>query len=137
MIKRLTYPSLIGLTLVALASCGARAPADLGFSLRDRLRLLPGLAGLNPRTPIGAVSQSRRTSVYLEGQVKQHLPLVGQSLYLLEDESGAIWVVTQESPPELTEAVTIRALIHFKSILMRGQEVGEFYAEELERLPQE
>ncbi|NJL44704.1 MAG: hypothetical protein HC922_01055 [Leptolyngbyaceae cyanobacterium SM2_3_12] len=66
--------------------------------------------------------------------MEQQLPLLGQGLYQLTDESGTIWVLTSTSPPPLGDQITIRAELHFESILMEGQEIGEYYAEELEQL---
>jgi hypothetical protein len=137
MIKRLAYPGALGLLLVSLVSCGASANPSLGFALRDRLRGVPGFSWLSPVTPIAEVDQHRQGTTYLEGQVGQLLPLIDQSLYQLTDPSGAIWVVTTAPPPTLGEQVTIRATIHYESILMRGQDIGEHYAEELERMVKE
>jgi len=134
MLKHLAPPGLIGLALVGLAGCEISVQQTVGFSLRDRLRLLPGLAWLSPIVPIAEVDQHHQSEAYLEGRVEQHLPLLGQGLYQLIDDSGEIWVVSADSPPAVGEFVTIRAVIHYESILMQGQEIGEHYAEEVERL---
>ncbi|NJL47315.1 MAG: hypothetical protein HC929_07245 [Leptolyngbyaceae cyanobacterium SM2_5_2] len=134
MLKRLTYPGLIGLALVGLAGCETSVHQTLAFSLRDRLRLMPGLAWLSPIIPIAEVSQHRQGVAYLEGRVEQQLPLINQGLYQLIDDSGEIWVMSAAPPPAVGESVTIRAAIHYESILIQEQEMGEHYAEELERL---
>lgn len=128
---------IVGLALVAVTSCGATVDATVGYGLRDRISRWPGLAWLDPATPIAEVGQSRRATVYLTGTVERHLPLVGQGLYELVDDSGAIWVLSTASPPPVGTALTVRATIHYEQILLRGQDVGAHYAEELERLPQE
>jgi hypothetical protein len=135
--KRLASPGLISLVLVALTSCAISTDPSLGFVLRDRLRQLPGLAWLKPIVPLAEVGQHRQSIALLQGQVDQHLPLVGQTLYQLTDNSGRLWVITTEPPPPLGAQVTLRATIHYKSILMRGQDIGEYYAEELERTLEE
>ena len=84
--------------------------------------------------PLGEVGRHGQGTVYLQGQVERHLSLVGQSLYQLQDGSGEIWVLSPQAPPSLGTQVTIRARLHYESILMADQEVGEHYAEELERL---
>ncbi len=134
MLKHLAAPGLLGLTLVGLAGCNTSVHQTLAFSLRDRLRLVPGLAWLSPIVPIAEVSQHDQSVAYLEGRVEQHLPLLGQGLYQLIDDSGQIWVITPAPLPDVGESVTIRAIIHYESILMQGREMGEHYAEELERL---
>ncbi|PSN12583.1 hypothetical protein C7293_19495 [filamentous cyanobacterium CCT1] len=127
----------VGLVLVAMTSCGASLDATVGYGLRDRLSTWPGLAWLDPITPIAEVSQTQQSTVYLAGTVEQQLPLVGQGLYELVDESGAIWVLSDEAPPPAGTAIAIRATIQYEQILLQGQDVGQHYAEELERLPQE
>jgi hypothetical protein len=134
--RRFTHLSVVGLALVAIASCGASVDATVGYALRDRMSRVPGLAWLDPVTPIAAVGQSRRTTVYLAGAVERQLPLVGQGLYQLVDDSGAIWVISSGTPPPVGTVLTVRATIQYEQILLRGQDVGEHYAEELERLPQ-
>ncbi len=135
--RRFTHLTVVGLALVAIASCGATVDATVGYALRDRISGLPGLAWVDPVTPIAEVGQSRRATVYLAGRVDRHLPLVGQGLYELVDDSGAIWVISASTPPPVGTMLTVRATIHYEQILLRGQDVGEHYAEELERLPQE
>lgn len=133
--RRFTHLSVVGLALVAIASCGATGDATMGYVLRDRISRLPGLAWLDPVIPIAAAGQSHRATVYLAGEVDRHLPLVGQGLYQLVDDSGSIWVISAESPPPVGTVLTVRATIQYEQILLRGQDIGEHYAEELERLP--
>lgn len=134
---RFTYYGAIGLALVAVTSCGASVDAGVGYALRDRLSTWPGLAWLDPITPIGEASQSQRDTIYLAGTAGRQLPLVGQGLYELTDDSGSIWVLSAAAPPPQGEPVTLRAAIRYEQILLRGQDIGEYYAEELERLPPE
>jgi hypothetical protein len=75
--------------------------------------------------------------VYLAGTVERQLPLVDQGLYELADDSGSIWVLSAEAPPPVDASVALRATIQYEQILLQGQNIGEYYAEELERLPSE
>ena len=133
--RRFTHLTVVGLALVAIASCGASVDATVGYALRDRLSRFPGLAWVDPVTPIAEVGESRRPTVYLAGRVERHLPLVGQGLYELVDDSGAIWVISAGMPPPVGTVLTVRATILYEQILLRGQDIGDHYAEELERLP--
>lgn len=126
-----------GLALVAMTSCGASLDATVDYGLRDRLSTWPGLAWLDPATPIADVRQNQQSPVYLVGTVERQLPLVGQGLYELVDESGAIWVLSSEAPPAVGTSLAIRANLRYEQILLQGQDIGQYYAEELERLPQE
>ncbi len=132
MLKRLAYPSLLGLMLISLTLGGARANPGLGFLLREQLGSLPGMGWLSPVTPIADLGQHRGGTAYFEGQVTRHVPLFDGALYQVTDPSGAIWVKAT-TPPDLGQQVSLRAEIRYESILMRGQDIGEAYAEELER----
>ncbi|MBE9109431.1 hypothetical protein IQ273_08380 [Nodosilinea sp. LEGE 07298] len=127
----------VGLALVAMTSCGASLDEAVGYGLRDRLSTWPGLASLDPVTPIAEASQSQGSTVYLAGTVERQLPLVSQGLYELVDESGAIWVLSSAAPPAVGTSLTIRATLQYEQILLQGQDIGQYYAAELERLPQE
>jgi hypothetical protein len=133
MVKRFAYPGLIGLLFISLAIGGARANPGLGFLLREQLGSLPGMGWLSPATPIADLGQHRGGTASFEGQVTRHLPLLEGALYQVTDPSGAIWVQTSAAPPELGQQVAVQATIRHESILMRGQDIGEAYAEELER----
>jgi hypothetical protein len=45
-------------------------------------------------------------------------------------------VLSATPAPPLGTAITISANLQYEQILLRGQDIGEYYAEELERLPQ-
>jgi len=131
--QRLTRYGFVGLGLVALASCGASLEDTTALVLRDRLSQVPGLNWLATSTPIAAISQHREGTVQLSGQVDQHLPLVGQNLYQLTDDSGSVWVLTPDPLPPVGESLTIQATIRYEVIMLQGQDIGEYYAEELSR----
>lgn len=132
--KYLAYPGLIGLGLIALVSFGTMVYPGQGFLWRDRLYHLSGLTLLNPLVPIANLNRHQQARIYLQGQVKQHLPLVGQCLYQLEDSTGKVWVVTDHPPPPLGQTITIWASIHYQSAPAGSQDLGDNYAQELARL---
>ena len=107
----------------------------MGAGLRHWLSQATGFKQLEPITEITAAQDlAAGEEVSLSGQVMQHLPLIEQTLYQLEDDTGAIWVLSAQSPPPVGTPLTIRAVVQYKSVLMAGQDVGEHYAEELETL---
>jgi len=133
MLKRFAYPSLISLLILSLAMGGARATPGLGFGLRHQLGSVPGLGWLSPITDIAKLGQHRGGTASFVGEVTRLLPLLNGALYQVTDASGAIWVKTATAPPDLGQQVALRASIRHEAILLRGQDIGEVYAEELER----
>lgn len=133
--KYFTYAGLVGLGLLALANYGPMVSSGPGLLWRNRLYHLTRISFLDPLVPIANLHQHREDQVYVRGQVKEYLPLVGQSLYKLVDRSGQIWVVTNQPAPPLEQTLTIRATIHYQSAPAGNQDLGENYAQELERLP--
>ncbi len=95
-----------------------------------------GLTGCNPLmevTPIAQLSaQSDRLgqSVLVEGVVRDRAPFLKNAAYQLQDESGEIWVLTNNPLPDSGQAVTIKATIKAKSIVISNQKVQEVYLQE-------
>ncbi|MEB3289308.1 MAG: hypothetical protein VKI82_05300 [Leptolyngbya sp.] len=133
MLKRFAYPGLIGLLVLSLAIGGARANPGLGFGLRKELGRVPGLGWLSPITAIANLGQHRGGTASFGGEVTRLLPLLDGALYQVTDPSGAIWVKTAANPPVLGQQVALRASIRHEVILLRGQDIGDVYAEELDR----
>uniref|UniRef100_A0ACD5GZQ3 Uncharacterized protein n=1 Tax=Desertifilum tharense IPPAS B-1220 TaxID=1781255 RepID=A0ACD5GZQ3_9CYAN len=73
-------------------------------------------------------------TVYVRGKVVQQVPLLDARVYSIEDASGRINIWTQGAMPQIGEEITVRGKLQFKSIAVEGQEIGEVYVEEMERL---
>ncbi len=92
-------------------------------------------------TNISQLLQTRpqNTMVTLRGKVQAIAPLVGTSAYQLEDASGKIWVLSNNSNlPKVGDIVLIKGQTRYESILVAGQDRGELYIQEqeiLERQP--
>jgi hypothetical protein len=72
-------------------------------------------------------------AVYLEGTVSDTVPLVNQQVYQLQDKTGEIWVLT-EANVQVGDRLKIRGTVRFQPAEIEGQEQGEVYIEEQERL---
>ena len=132
--QRLTLLGLSSLIVVAVASCGASLPPEIGYDLRRLLSQTFGLAWLEPVTPIAdASSVADGHEVYLQGRVEQQLPLLDRGLYQLADTTGSIWVLSATSPPPVGTSLTVRAVVRYESVLVAGQDRGEYYVEEISR----
>lgn len=115
-----------GLLLILLLGCGTLARSVMNFDLIQQVRV----------TKISDLQkQSHLTTVYVKGKVVRKIPLLNAQVYLLEDTSGSIWILTEQNQLiELGEQVTIKGLIHYQSIPVEGQELGEIYIQEIEML---
>ena len=114
-----------GLLLIGLLGCGNLARSVMNFDFIQRVRV----------TKIADIQQqSQATTVYLKGKVVSTIPLLNAQVYQLEDASSSIWVLTQNRLIQLGEQVTIKGIIRYQSIPMEGQELGEFYIQEIEVL---
>lgn len=88
-------------------------------------------------TPVGELNTDPGgpESVYVQGTVRDRAPLLNQTAYLLQDNTGQIWVLTNNSPPESGQTLTIQAKIKLKSIVLQQQLSEEVYLQELRQLP--
>ncbi|MDJ0599744.1 MAG: DNA-binding protein [Crocosphaera sp.] len=92
-------------------------------------------------TPIGEISSQPSTEstseeqiVYLEGKVVDHAPFLDRGSYQLEDDTGTVWVLTNDPLPQTGETVQITGKVTYQSIPLGGQDVGELYILEVEKL---
>lgn len=103
-----------------------------------------GLAQL-PITPIRQISpQSATTSVsaesddetliYLEGKVVDLAPFMDSGSYQLQDETGTVWVLTDDNLPQTGEQIIIKGKVAYESIAIGNQELGELYVVEVEKV---
>ena len=89
-------------------------------------------------TPVGDLNSVSADveSVHVKGTVGDRAPLVDRAVYQLQDDTGQVWVLTRNAPPESGQTVTIQAKIKSKSIVLQQQPVSEeVYLQELKRLP--
>lgn len=129
-------PWLLSLLLLGLLSCSSTPKSTAGPSLVSLISDIPGMGWLRQVTPVSDISAEMAGSeqTWLQGEVRQQIPLLNQSLYQLQDSSGSIWVLTAGPPPAVGDTALIRVQIRYEQILLQGQDIGELYAEELERL---
>ena len=59
-------------------------------------------------------------TVYLEGQVINRAPLIGFGAYHLKDETGTIWVLTNQVLPNLGDQVLIKGQTQFHSMPVKS-----------------
>lgn len=117
--------------LAGLVGCGSIPQASM-----NNLNLSFGSNVVN----IGEIKpeSDSESSIYLQGKVTKQVPLVDWRVYQLQDSTGAIWVLTEETDWQLGDQLLIQGEIHYQSIPIANQEFGEIYVKvqkQLERTP--
>jgi hypothetical protein len=101
-----------------------------------------GISGLNLSNPgvtptkISDLQhhQDAATTVYLEGQVYRRAPFLGSGAYQLQDASGTIWVITNQTLPNVGDRILLKGQVQFQGIPLGGQELGEVYVQQQQQL---
>jgi hypothetical protein len=70
------------------------------------------------------------TTVYIQGKVEKIAPLLKRRAYLVKDDTGNIWAITNQTNLRVGDQVVIKGKIRYRSILIAGREYGEVYIEE-------
>ncbi len=115
--NRSLIPLLSGLFLLS----GCDTPLDIGVDV----------------TPLGTLSQEQLgNEVTVEGVVGDRAPLLDGGAYLLQDESGEIWVISEEEVPEAGQSLRVQGTLEQREIVINQQDYGELYLQEQQRTPQ-
>ena len=88
-------------------------------------------------TKIGNIQQNQNNAnatVYLQGEVTTRAPFLGSGAYKLKDASGTIWVIANQTLPNVGDQVLIKGQLQFQSIPVGGQELGEVYVQQEQQL---
>ncbi|WP_225225317.1 hypothetical protein [Komarekiella delphini-convector] len=121
--KSMYHLGLICFLIMGLYSCGMTSSGSSG--------MLPLKIGTNV-TPIREIKpkQNNQAIVYIQGKVEKQAPLMKQQAYQINDSTGKIWVVTNQTGLEEGAQVVIKGKVRYQSIPLAGQELGEVYIEE-------
>ncbi|MBF2067681.1 MAG: hypothetical protein IGS39_25170 [Calothrix sp. C42_A2020_038] len=113
------FPKAMALAIFAgLTSC-----SNLSFSSMNAI-------GANI-TPIKQLTpQQKNATVYIQGKVEKHIPLLDKQAYQLNDSTGSIIVLTNQKGLSVGSQAVFKGQIRYKSIPLAGQEQGEVYIEE-------
>jgi len=123
--KKISFYYCWGLTFVCLfglPSCGYSGQ--------------PGLNGVNFSigvnvTPIRELKpQQEKPTVYIQGKVNSSVPLIKQQVYQINDSTGKIWVLTNQTGWKEGQQVVVKGKVNYQSIPLGGKEFGETYLEE-------
>ncbi|BAZ07118.1 hypothetical protein NIES3974_37810 [Calothrix sp. NIES-3974] len=76
------------------------------------------------------IPNQEQTTVYVQGKVIQRVPLVKKYAYQIDDNTGKIWVLTEQNNLKVNSQVVIKGQLRYQSISFEGQNFGEIYLEE-------
>ena len=79
-------------------------------------------------------TQNANATVHLLGEVVTKAPFLGSGAYQIKDNTGTIWVITNQTLPEVGDGILLKGQLQYQSIPVGGQELGEVYIQEQEQL---
>jgi membrane protein implicated in regulation of membrane protease activity len=85
----------------------------------------------NPHTTSQIEQQKPNTEISLIGKVINVAPFLRGGAYQLEDNTGSIWVITEEDLPTKGEQIKIKGIIKQENIVIETQDFSEYYLFEL------
>ncbi|KAB8330807.1 hypothetical protein SD80_029640 [Scytonema tolypothrichoides VB-61278] len=111
-----------GLTLflvVGLLSCG-----NLGYLGINAIG-----ANITQIQDLKAQQEDGKT-LYVQGKVEKRVPLLNRYAYQINDSTGKIWVVTNQTGLRQGVQVVIKGKVRYQSIPLGDKEYGEVYIDE-------
>lgn len=116
----------LGLTIL-LTGCQPPSPPDWPLMLTGQLR---SIKSVQTQRPVGS-------TVYVRGTVGDRVPLVKGQVYELTDSTGSIWVVTNDVTTETGEALRVRGKVSYEATPEFGNDSGEVYLWEIQKVTAE
>lgn len=115
----LTRSGLTLLLLVGLLSCG-----NLGYLGINAIG-----ANITQIQDLKAQQEDGKT-LYVQGKVEKRVPLLNRYAYQINDSTGKIWVVTNQTGLRQGVQVVIKGKVRYQSIPLGDKEYGEVYIDE-------
>ncbi|MBF2006790.1 MAG: hypothetical protein IGS49_15305 [Chlorogloeopsis fritschii C42_A2020_084] len=70
------------------------------------------------------------TTAYIQGKVERRVPLLKRQAYLINDSTGKIWAITNQTALQEGEYAVIKGKIKYQPIPIAGKDFGEVFLEE-------
>ncbi len=115
----LTRLGLSLLLLVGLLSCGS-----LGYLGINAIG-----ANITQIQDLKAQQEDGKT-LYVQGKVEKRVPLLNRYAYQINDSTGKIWVITNQTGLRQGVQVVIKGKVRYQSIPLGDKEYGEVYIDE-------
>ncbi|GAA6619698.1 hypothetical protein [Scytonema sp. NUACC26] len=83
-------------------------------------------------TPIQEIKPQKEddATVYIQGKVEKRVALLKRMAYQIDDSTGKVWVITNQTGIKEGDKVVFKGKIRYQSIPIAGKEYGEVYLEE-------
>ena len=115
----LTRLGLTLLLLVGLLSCGS-----LGYLGMNAIGV-----NITQIQDLKAQQEDGKT-LYVQGKVEKRVPLLNRYAYQINDSTGKIWVITNQTGLREGVQVVIKGKVRYQSIPLGNKEYGEVYIDE-------
>jgi hypothetical protein len=127
---------LLGLLLTGCVLTGCTV-ADTGPSTSSNAEAplptvnLPSLRLPGQSTAIDSLSADQaEKKVSISGNVTERVATLDGWLYRLQDSTGSLWVVTNQSDPVVGEMATVSGVVKYEAIVVDEIDAGEIYLQE-------
>jgi len=81
--------------------------------------------------PIASLMADREADrVAVSGTVTQRAAILDGWLYEVQDETGSLWVLTEQSEPVVGAIAKVEGIIRYESIVVGEIDAGSIYLEE-------
>lgn len=82
-------------------------------------------------TDIDALTEEKADkTVAVSGKVMQRSAILDGWLYQVRDDSGAVWVLTEKSTPQVNQTVMVEGVVRYEPILVGEIDASGVYIEE-------
>ena len=123
--KYLTRILMIGIIPLLLVILGWTNITNVPISSSDII----------PISEIREDSDNPQKVVKIKGKISKIVPLVASFAYQVEDNTGKIWVVTKNQPPQVNQEIVVQGILQYQDITIGEEDFGDFYV--LESNPNE
>lgn len=111
------------LSLVFWSLSGCKYLINLGFAS-------PQLIEINQIQ----LEKHQQNPITVTGKVAKIVPLLNSSAYELKDQTGSIWVVTNNNLPQVGEEITVEAMAEYQEIVIDSENLGGLYLREIKQI---
>jgi hypothetical protein len=121
---RCSFPFNWGLAfflIAGLCGCGNLQNSDLGTN-----KIFQS-ANVTPIRDIKKPAPDKQVTVYVQGKVEKEAALIDQKALLIDDTTGKIWVVTNQTNLQVGQQVVLKGTVQYQSIPLAGREYGEVF----------